>query len=156
MVFIPVFYVAQKRSGTKQYFYVSDKPKTGMTKHPGSGKYVGRYHMNSNGYSATGYSPYVDMTRATARNKAKSVGSKFHLYDFATYCAIIFLYIVEFANWNCQSKIGQGYTNNNNSSAISSGRTDSMTYHTGRASSTDGKTAVQYRGIENLWGNVFQ
>lgn len=38
MVFIPVFYVAQKRSGTKQYFYVSDKPKTGMTKHPGSGK----------------------------------------------------------------------------------------------------------------------
>lgn len=156
MVFIPVFYVAQKRSGTKQYFYVSDKPKTGMTKHPGSGKYVGRYHMNSNGYSATGYSPYVNMTRATARNKAKSVGSKFHLYDFATYCAIIFLYIVEFANWNCQSKIGQGYTNNNNSSAISSGRTDSMTYHTGRASGTDGKTAVQYRWIENLWGNVCQ
>ena len=156
MVFIPVFYVAQKRSGTKQYFYVSDKPKTDMTKHPGSGKYIGRYHMNSNGYSATGYSPYANMTRANVRNKAKSVGSKFHLYDFATYCAIIFLYIVEFADWNCQSKIGQGYTNNNNSSAISSGRTDSMTYHTGRASSTDGKTAVQYRWIENLWGNVRQ
>ena len=156
MVFVPEFYVAAKRNGTKQYFYVSDKPKNGMTKHPGSGKYVGRYHMNSNGYSATGYSPYVDMTRATARNKVKSVGSKFHLYDFATYCAIIFLYIVEFANWNCQSKIGQGYTNNNNSSAISSGDTDSMTYHTGRASGTDGKTAVQYRWIENLWGNVFQ
>lgn len=156
MVFIPVFYVAQKRSGTKQYFYVSDKPKTDMTKHPGSGKYIGRYHMNSNGYSATGYSPYANMTRATARNKAKSVGSKFHLYDFATYCAIIFLYIVEFADWNCQSKIGQGYTNNNNSSAISSGYTDSMTYHTGRASGTDGKTAVQYRWVENLWGNVRQ
>lgn len=156
MVFIPVFYVAQKRSGTKQYFYVSDKPKTGMTKHPGSGKYVGRYHMNSNGYSATGYSPYANMTRATARNKAKSVGSKFHLYDFATYCAIIFLYIVEFADWNSQSEIGQGYTNSNNSSAISSGGTDSMTYHTGRASGTDGKTAVQYRWIENLWGNVSQ
>ena len=43
MVFIPEFYVAAKRNGTKQYFYVSDKPKTGMTKHPGSGKYVGRY-----------------------------------------------------------------------------------------------------------------
>lgn len=156
MVFVPEFYVAAKRNGTKQYFYVSDKPKTGMTKHPGSGKYVGRYHMNSNGYSATGYSPYVNMTRATARNKAKSVGSKFHLYDFATYCAIIFLYIVEFANWNCQSKIGQGYTNSDNSSAISSGGTDSMTYHTGRASGTDGKTAVQYRWIENLWGNVHQ
>ena len=157
MVFIPVFYVAQKRSGTKQYFYVSDKPKTGMTKHPGSGKYVGRYHMNSNGYSATGYSPYVNMTRATARNKAKSVGSKFHLYDFATYCAIIFLYIVEFADWNCQNKIAYGRANGQ-SSAVTSGKTDTMVYHTGTAGSriSDGAAAMQYRWIENLWGNVSQ
>ncbi len=149
MVFVPEFYVAAKRNGTKQYFYVSDKPKTGMMKHPGSGKYVGRYHMNSNGYSETGYSPYVNMTRATARNKAKSVGSKFHLYDFATYCAIIFLYIVEFADWNCQSKIGRGYVDYNY--AINSGATDTMTFHTGLRNN-----AVQYRWIENLWGNVLQ
>lgn len=158
MVFIPVFYVAQKRSGAKQYFYVSDKPKTGMTKHPGSGKYVGRYHMYGGdyGYSKTNTFPWVNVTRAIARDKAKELGSKFHLYDFATYCAIIFLYIVEFADWNSQAKIGRGYTDSDNSSAISSGHTDSMTYHTGRASGTDGKTAVQYRWVENLWGNVFQ
>lgn len=157
MVFIPEFYVAAKRNGTKQYFYVSDKPKTGMTKHPGSGKYVGRYVFTQGGFdSFSGMAPYTSITRSAARTGAKKNGDKFHLYDFATYCAIIFLYIVEFADWNCQSKIGQGYTNSNNSSAISSGGTDSMTYHTGRASSTDGKTAVQYRWIENLWGNVFQ
>ena len=157
MVFIPEFYVAAKRNGTKQYFYVSDKPKTGMTKHPGSGKYVGRYHMNNNGYSATGYSPYVNMTRATARNKAKSVGSKFHLYDFATYCAIIFLYIVEFADWNCQNKIAYGRANGQ-SSAVTSGKTDTMVYHTGTAGSriSDGAADMQYRWIENLWGNVYQ
>lgn len=155
MVFIPVFYVAQKRSGTKQYFYVSDKAKTGFTKHPGSGKYVGRYHMNSNGQSVNGYAPYANITRATARNKAKSLGSKYHLYDFATYCAIIFLYIVEFADWDCQSKIGRGYVSDGNTN-ITSGFTDGMTYHTGRASGIDGKTAVQYRGMENLWGNVRQ
>lgn len=156
MVFIPAFYVAQKRSGTKQYFYVSDKPKTGMTKHPGSGKYIGRYHMNTSGdgHSRTGASPWNYITRATARNKVKSVCSKFHLYDFATYCAIIFLYIVEFANWNCQAKIGQGFVNRN--ASTQSGGTDSMTYHTGRASGTDGQTSVQYRWIENLWGNVYQ
>ena len=156
MVFVPEFYVAAKRNGTKQYFYVSDKPKTGMTKHPGSGKYVGRYHMNSNGYSATGYSPYVNMTRATARNKAKSVGSKFHLYDFATYCAIIFLYIVEFADWNCQNKIGSGHVNS--SVASPTGRTDTMTYHTGRTNidGAENQSNVQYRWIENLWGNVSQ
>lgn len=154
MVFIPVFYVAQKRSGTKQYFYVSDKPKTGFTKHPGSGKYIGKYHMGSARPSTSLVSPYVNITRATARSNAKSKGSKFHLYDFATYCAIIFLYIVEFANWNCQTKIGQGFVSWN--SSTQSGATDSMTYHTGCASGTDGQTAVQYRWIENLWGNVNQ
>ena len=153
MVFIPEFYVAAKRNGTKQYFYVSDKPKTGMTKHPGSGKYVGRYTVPG---SKSGVTSTVNITRTTARSNAKKNGDKWHLYDFATYCAIIFLYIVEFADWDCQSKIGQGYTNSNNSSAISSGGTDSMTYHTGRASGIDGKTAVQYRGMENLWGNVRQ
>lgn len=154
MVFIPEFYVAAKRNGVKQYFYISNRPATGFTKHPGSGKYVGKYHMDSYGYSAAPLDPYTNITRFTARNKAKSVGSKFHLYDFATYCAIIFLYIVEFADWNCQSKIGQGYTNGN-TTVIRSGGTDNMTYHTGR-SGTDGKTAVQYRWIENLWGNVRQ
>lgn len=151
MVFIPVFYVAQKRSGTKQYFYVSDKPKTGMTKHPGSGKYIGKYHMNSYGRSSTNCNPWVDMTRANSRRSTP----KFHLYDFATYCAIIFLYIVEFADWNCQSKIGRGYVDSSNVK-ITSGFTDDMTYHTGRTSGTDGTTAVQYRWLENLWGNVYQ
>lgn len=154
MVFIPEFYVAQKRNGTKRYFYISDKPKSGFTKHPGSNKYIGKYHMSRGGYSISVGEPFVYITRDTARNKAKSIGQKFHLYDFATSCAIIFLYIVEFADWSCQSKIGQGCTNN--SSSINSGGTDSMTYHTGRASGTDGKTAVQYRWIENLWGNVSQ
>ncbi len=156
MVFIPVFYVAQKRSGTKQYFYVSDKPKTGMTKHPGSGKYVGKYHMGSARPSTSLVSPYVNIPRATARSNAKSKGSKFHLYDFATYCAIIFLYIVEFADWNCQRKIGQGVVNRSNDS-LQSGGTDTMTYHTGMSGDySNGYAPVQYRWIENLWGNVRQ
>lgn len=161
MVFIPAFYVAAKRNGAKQYFYVSDKPKTGMTKHPGSGKYIGRYTSNGEyGGGSTGSTPRVNISRAGFRDLVKSgitsgaFNSKFHLYDFATYCAIIFLYVVEFADWNCQSKIGRGYVNNN--SAISAGATDTMTYHTGRESGTDGKPAVQYRWVENLWGNVFQ
>lgn len=157
MVFIPEFYVAQKRSGTKQYFYISDNPKTGFTKHPGSRKYVGKYHA-ANDYcrSMTKRSPWVNCTRTDFRKGVKNIGStKFHLYDFATYCALIWLYIVEFADWDTQSKIGRGYVDSNNS-AINSGETDSMTYHTGRGAGNDGSTAVQYRWIENLWGNVFQ
>lgn len=156
MVFIPAFYVAAKRNGTKQYFYVSDKPKTGMTKHPGSGKYIGRYTSNGEyGGGSTGSTPRVNISRAGFRDLVKSgitngaFNSKFHLYDFATYCAIIFLYVVEFADWNCQSKIGRGYVDYNY--AINSGATDTMTFHTGLRNN-----AVQYRWIENLWGNVSQ
>jgi hypothetical protein len=112
--------------------------------------------MNSGGYSISSPYPWVNITRLTARNKAKSVGSKFHLYDFATYCAIIFLYVVEFADWNCQNKIAYGRVNQ--SSAITSGKTDTMVYHTGTAGSriSDGAAECQYRWIENLWGNVYQ
>lgn len=152
MVFIPVFYVAQKRSGTKQYFYVSDKPKTGFTKHPGSGKYVGKYHAYSSAfYSCTGKAAEVNLTRAQFRTNAKAIGSKFHLYDFATYCAIIWLYVVEFANWDCQTKIARG--NVESSSAMNSGDSDVMIYHTGCRANLAG---IQYRWIENLWGNVSQ
>lgn len=154
MVFIPEFYVAAKRNGTKQYFYVSDKPKTGMTKHPGSGKYVGRYTVPG---SKSGVTSTVNITRTTARSNAKQNGDKWHLYDFATYCAIIFLYIVEFADWNCQSKIGKGSVDVT-SSPYANGVTDVMTYHTGaknKVSSLD-SVGVQYRWIENLWGNVYQ
>lgn len=163
MVFIPAFYVAAKRNGTKQYFYVSDKPKTGMTKHPGSGKYIGRYTSNGEyGGGSTGSTPRVNISRAGFRDLVKSgitngaFNSKFHLYDFATYCAIIWLYLIEYADWDCQSKIAMGRVNQN--SAVSSGRTDAMVYHTGTGGSriSDGNAACQYRWIENLWGNVNQ
>lgn len=155
MVFIPEFYVTAKRNGAKQYFYVSDRPVTGFTKHPGSLKYVGRYPVAAGFVSLSGAQPSVNDTRASARINAKNQGSKFHLYDFATYCAIIWLYIVEFADWDCQSKIGHGLTVRN-TSALNSGNTDSMTYHTGYISGTYENGYVQYRWIENLWGNVFQ
>lgn len=157
VVFIPEFYykVVDDASGKKRYFYVADKKKSGFEKHPGSGRYVGRYNTGSGHISRTGKSPLASITRASARSGAKSKGSGWYEYDYASWCAIGLLYIVEYADWNTQSKIGKGYTNSGNSSAISSGGTDSMTYHTGRASGTDGATAVQYRHIENPWGNVY-
>lgn len=156
MVFIPEFYVAAKRNGTKQYFYVSDKPKTGMTKHPGSGKYIGKYHIGSQIVSKSGVSPLVDYSRSWFRTGAKNRGSKYHLYDFAAYCAIIWLYLVEFADWNCQITIGAGVTKSEYSGSVRNGMTDTMIYHTGNSTAGSRECAVQYRWIENLWGNALQ
>lgn len=155
VVFIPEYYfkIVDDATNKKRYFYVCDKAKSGFATHPGSGKYVGRYNTISGNYSKSGAAPLVNITRATARSGAKGKGSKWSEYDYASWCAVWLLYLVEFADWDSQGQIGRGYVDDN-SSAIKSGGTDSMNYHTGRASGTDGKTAVQYRHIENPWGNV--
>lgn len=157
MVFIPEFwcYVVDDASKSKRYWYISGEEKGGFTKHPGSGRYVGRYHTNADYASKSGAAPLVSITRAAARTGSTAKGSKWCQYDFASWNAVWMLYLVEYADWDSQSKIGRGYVDGN-SAALNSGATDSMTYHTGRAAGENGKTAVQYRHIENPWGNVFQ
>ena len=155
MVYIPEFWFKIVESGNYRYFYIANKAKDGFTKHPGSGKYVGRYNTVSGNASKSGAAPLVNQTRSQFRSGAKGKGSKWSLHDFAAWNAVWLLYLVEFADWNSQAQIGRGYVDGN-SSAINSGATDSMSYHTGRPSGTDGKTAVQYRHIENPWGNVWE
>lgn len=155
MVFVPAFWFAHKTDGTKKYFYISDKETDDFVKHPGSGKYVGRYVITEDALSASGGAPKVNLTRAAARSTAAAAGAKFHLYDFATHCAVILLYLVEYADWDSQRKIGQGRSIAN--SIVNTGETDAMTYHTGTTTSRDSTTdSVQYRWIENPWGNVYQ
>lgn len=157
VVYIPEYYfrIVDDATNKKRYFYVADKAKSGFTKHPGSGKYVGRYNTISGYYSKTGSKPLANITRATARTNSKSKGSKWGQYDFASWCAVWLLYLVEFADWNSQDTIGKGICGTN--SMANTGGTDSMNYHTGTAASSRTTAgAVQYRNIENPWGNIWE
>lgn len=147
VVFIPEFYykVVDDATNKKRYFYISSRWISGFEKHPGSGRYVGKYNTASGYVSKTGLNPLTSITRDTARTKSMEKGSGWYQYDYASWCAVILLYIVEYADWNSSSKIGTGANKG------VSGRTDSMTYHTGEASTTSG---VQYRHIENVFGNI--
>lgn len=147
VVFIPEFYykVVDDATNKKRYFYISSRWISGFEKHPGSGRYVGKYNTASGYVSKTGLDPLTNITRATARTKSMEKGYGWYQYDYASLCAVVLLYIVEYADWNSSSKIGTGANKG------VSGRTDSMTYHTGEASTTSG---VQYRHIENVFGNI--
>lgn len=119
--------------------------------------FIGRYHCNSNYKSITGSGP-IFTTRSGARSKIINLNdSGTHLFDFAAYMTIQMLYLVEFANWNSQATIGRPWFNSTWSEgniAQISGRTDSMPYHTGTTATTkEGNGAIQYRNIEDLWGN---
>ena len=161
MVKIPEFYYKIERVGSIFRYYIADGPVDGLSLHPGSGdNYLARYEAGeaSSGTlgfilaSYSGTTPSVSKTRSTFRDHARNMASGFQLRDIAAWCAYDLLYLVEYADFNSQAKIGQGIVND--TAAHKTGETDVMVYHTGRAAGTDGKTAVQYRGIENPWGNV--
>ena len=160
MVKIPEFYYKIERVGSIFRYYVADGPVDGLSLHPGSGdNYLGRYEAGeaSSGTmglilaSYSGTTPSVSKTRSTFRDYARNMASGFQLRDIAAWCAYDLLYLVEYADWDSQKKIGPGIVND--TAAHKTGETDAMVYHTGRANSGD-NAAVQYRGIENPWGNV--
>lgn len=164
MVAIPKFWYKLTQNGGGMTIQIADRAVEGYSVSPahmdrgdGHGErdvvYIGRYHCNGTYKSGTG-SPRANMTRSSARSGIHNLGSTIWQSDFAMRFTLWLLYIVEFADWNSQAKIGYGC--GNNSSPQSMGYTDSMPYHTGTTQSS--RTAygygTQYRNIEGLWDNV--
>jgi len=155
-VYIPQFWskIINNTEESKMYIYISAVQDSRLTLHPGSGKYMSRYECNSNFLSAPGTAPKVNTNLGGFRTGITAIDNKHYQYDIHTYAALELLYIVEFAHLNTQSKIGAGITSGG--AALTIGETDILTYHTGRVDGTaDNVSAVQYRWIENLWGNVW-
>lgn len=156
VVRIPAFWFKIVKSGSLVYYYITQAAKVGFKKHKGSDCYVGRYATTGSAAAPTtksGLAQAVSATLTAFRSGAAGKGAKWWQYDFNTYSAISLLYLVEFASWDSQGKVGAGITAGTKSN---SGLTDSLTYHTGRPAGTTDQVAVQYRNIENLWGNVRQ
>lgn len=166
MVAIPKFWYRWTRNGDALSLQIADGPVNGFYVSPahanrgdGSGErdvvYVGRYHCGRSTYkSETNKFPQASVKRAAARENIHSLGEDIWQLDFAMRVTIWMLYLVEFADWNSQGKIGCGCSSG--ASAAASGKTDAMLYHTGTsaANRTD-YGFTQYRNIEGLWDNVY-
>lgn len=167
LVKIPKFYFKWTRSGSAMKLQIADGKVDGFYVSPahadrGDGKgerdvvYVGAYHCSTSNYkSATGVKPKVSITRATARSSISALGSTIWQWDFAMLWTIQMLYLVEYADWNSQAKIGYGCSTGG-SATENSGACDAMKYHTGtNAASRTTYGHTRYRYIEDLWGNVY-
>lgn len=164
MVAIPKFWYLLEQSGSGMSIKIADKKVAGYSVSPvhmdrgdGNGErdvvYVGRYHCASGYKSKTGSPPLTSMTRSSARTSIHSLGSAIWQCDFAMRFTLWLLYIVEFADWNSQAKIGYGCSPSSNTFTM--GYTDSMPYHTGTDQSSRATYGgTQYRNIEGLWDNV--
>lgn len=163
MVAIPKFWYKLTQNGRGMSIQIADRAVEGYSVSPahmdrgdGHGErdvvYIGRYHCNGTYKSGTG-SPRANMTRSSARSGIHNLGSTIWQSDFAMRFTLWLLYIVEFADWNSQAKIGYGCSPSG--SIITMGYTDSMPYHTGTDQSSRATYGgTQYRNIEGLWDNV--
>ena len=166
MVAIPKFWYKLTQNGNGLKIQIADRAQSGFSVSPahmdrGDGKgerdvvYIGRYHCHtSNWKSQSGGQPKADITRSSARSSIHNLGSNIWQMDFAMRFTIWLLYIVEFADWNSQAKIGYGCSPSG--SKFNMGATDSMPYHTGTTqNSRTSYSCCQYRNIEGLWDNVY-
>ena len=135
------------------YRYISDAPMEGFTKAMWAGMYGARYKTSNNNQSRSGATITVSQSIVTMRENAQAKGAGWGLHDFIERCANEWLFIVEYASYNCQAKIGAGVSSV--SAKVTTGGTDAMTFHTGRPAGTETAVSVQYRYSEDLWGNTY-
>ena len=167
LVKIPKYWYKWTQEGGKLKLQIADRKVAGFCVSPahadrGDGKgerdyvYVGRYKCASDYKSKSGASPKTNITRASFRSGIHALGDTIWQWDFAMFWTIRMLYLVEFADWDGQKVIG--FNCGNGSNVQTMGTTDSMTYHTGTMQSSRSTygVGVQYRWIEDPWGNALE
>ena len=153
VVYIPTFYyTAQKdKINGKWIWAISDEPKNGYCKHPGSGRYVGRFHSSGSSdclYTKGGTIPVTNISQNNFRIYSHNKGSHWYMIDLATWSAIQMLYLIEYANFDAQLTIGTGYAGINSEVGVMGGTNDCV-YHTLKVSEDHN----MYRWIEDPFSN---
>lgn len=155
LTYIPEFYYRRYQDEENEYIYISKEPQEGYTKSEAFS--VGRYTMSGDAtrvYSRSGYAPLVLKNITQFRTYARNLGEEFSQLDYH-YFLLQLLYLVEYADYNSQIKLGLGYTNESHTASTNSGGCDILGMHSGSVDGT-GNSSVIYRGIEDIFGNIWQ
>ena len=103
------------------------------------------------GKSKNGVYPSASATISDFRERASMLGNEFSILDYHWY-VLQMLYLVEYADYDSQTKLGKGVTENNDG-AIIMGGADELGMKSGSLIN-DGKHSMIYRGIEDIYGNI--
>ena len=152
MTYIPPFYYKRWQDSSYEYIQISNNTFDGASY--SEGFYVGRYTTSSGAHSKSGVTSQVSTNITTFRTQATAKGTGWQQMDYH-YLLLQMLYLVEYADYNSQTKLGQGVTLSTNTAQVSSGALDSLLMKSG-CLTNDGTASVMYRGIENPFGNIWQ
>lgn len=164
---IPKFYIHKENTAGKLAIRISKEPIAGgylphcFYDHVANKELayvdVGKYlaSLSTDGTkleSKSGMIPLVSRTISDFRTLAKANGSGYQQLDIHVVDVLRCLFYVEFATLNGQT-VHPGYTGG--TEAIDTGGTDGVVASSGAAGSSN-LYQFMYRGIEDLWGHVWQ
>lgn len=165
MVKIPKFWYRRYILDGIEYIQISDKSESGFDLHPAFTTsdfiYVGAYITSGSSTvtSASGASVTKAKTKGWHITNAGNKGPGWSIMSIEALSAIQMLILVEYATYDVQSAIGAGYTGQApaaTNNPMLTGSCDAIPGLTGRPSGTSNKVDVVWRGIEGLWGQVFE
>lgn len=109
MTIIPEFYLKHWDDGIKEHWQFSRYALEGFTKVPGFmlGRYVSGRTADNKLMSVSGLFPDVFRTITSFRTDSRAVGKDFGQMDWR-YFVVQLLYLVEYADYNSQAKLGNG------------------------------------------------
>ena len=99
-----------------------------------------------------------NLTRSNCEKLATNRGTRWHNMTIQIASAEQLLFMIEYGKMNAQETIGKGVVNKASGSgneAVNTGLTSDFGNASGAASGTDGLVSITYRGVENLWGNIW-
>lgn len=116
---IPEFWYKREVKGDYEYIYISDYNRAGYkhSKEFSVGRYGISVDADGKAHSYSGTIPAYNKTIAAFRTLATGVGDGFCQMD-TRYFILQLLYLVEYADYNSQSKLGNGVSVQQNSAAI--------------------------------------
>lgn len=150
MTYIPHFYIERTQDDTYETIRISEFMFDNAVEVPAF--YIGRYTISDGYHSKNGVSSLVSTNIATFRTNTMAKGDGWHQLDWH-YFVLEYLYLVEYANADSQSMLGQGVCSV--SAQVQNGGCDTLGMHSG-CLANNGGTSVIYRGVENPFGNIWQ
>lgn len=99
-----------------------------------------------------------NLTRSNCEKLATNRGTRWHNMTIQIASAEQLLFMIEYGKMNAQETIGKGVVNKasgEGNESINTGSTSNLGNASGATSGTDGLVSIAYRGVENLWGNIW-
>lgn len=151
---IPRFWYKRYKDEEYEYWKIADYAAEGFIEFKGSSP--ARYNMSgsiSAPRSVSNKTPLAPISLNNSRKYALNLSSYTGLLDIWSFGAIQMLYLVEYANADSQSVLGNGATSARRT-INTTGSCDSLGMKSGCITNNNYLSSIIYRGFEDIYGNV--